>query len=232
MGVLDGVKVIEVAGIGPGPFAAMVLADLGADVVRVDRPAGGRGLQMGSPGTDVLARSRRSVALDLKAPEGRELAARPRPERRRAPRGLPARRRRTARVRTRRVPGPQRAPRLRPHDRVGPGRSERAQRAGHDLTYLRRDVGHRPARPHAADGHLHIAGSDATVRTDGLPVADGTARAVPQAHVHLRRARPRLGAPLHRPARQHGLEGRLQLPRNHRATELLLPSPDLLDVHG
>jgi alpha-methylacyl-CoA racemase len=73
MGVLDGVKVIEVAGIGPGPFAAMVLADLGADVVRVDRPAGGRGLQMGSPGTDVLARSRRSVALDLKAPEGREL---------------------------------------------------------------------------------------------------------------------------------------------------------------
>ena len=49
MGVLDGVKVIEVAGIGPGPFAAMVLADLGADVVRVDRPAGGRGLQMGSP---------------------------------------------------------------------------------------------------------------------------------------------------------------------------------------
>jgi alpha-methylacyl-CoA racemase len=73
MGVLDGVKVIEVAGIGPGPFAAMVLADLGADVVRVDRPAGGRGLQMGNPGTDVLARSRRSVALDLKAPEGREL---------------------------------------------------------------------------------------------------------------------------------------------------------------
>lgn len=73
MGVLDGVKVIEVAGIGPGPFAAMVLADLGADVIRVDRPAGGRGLQMGNPATDVLARSRRSVALDLKATEGCEL---------------------------------------------------------------------------------------------------------------------------------------------------------------
>ncbi len=75
MGVLDGVKVIEVAGIGPGPFAAMVLADLGADVVRIDRPAGGRGLQMGSPATDVLARSRRSVALDLKAPDGLELCS-------------------------------------------------------------------------------------------------------------------------------------------------------------
>ena len=83
MGVLDGVKVIEVAGIGPGPFAAMVLADMGADVLRVDRPAGGpRALQIGNPGKDVLARGRRSVALDLKSPEGLRGPARPR---RRAP---------------------------------------------------------------------------------------------------------------------------------------------------
>jgi alpha-methylacyl-CoA racemase len=70
MGVLDGVKVIEVAGIGPGPFAAMMLADMGADVLRVDRPAGGRGLSIGNASKDVLGRGRRSVALDLKSPEG------------------------------------------------------------------------------------------------------------------------------------------------------------------
>jgi len=73
MGVLDGVKVIEVAGIGPGPFAAMMLADMGADVLRVDRPAGGRGLSIGNASKDVLARGRRSVALDLKSPEGLEV---------------------------------------------------------------------------------------------------------------------------------------------------------------
>lgn len=73
MGVLDGVKVIEVAGIGPGPFAAMMLADMGADVLRVDRPAGGRGLSLGDPSKDVLARGRRSVALDLKSAEGLEV---------------------------------------------------------------------------------------------------------------------------------------------------------------
>ncbi|MHC1562113.1 CaiB/BaiF CoA transferase family protein [Actinomycetospora sp. C-140] len=69
MGVLDGVKVIEVAGIGPGPFAAMMLADMGAEVLRVDRPKGG-GLSLGDPRKDVLGRGRRSVALDLKSDEG------------------------------------------------------------------------------------------------------------------------------------------------------------------
>ena len=46
-GPLAGLKVVELAGIGPGPHAAMILADLGADVVRVDRPSGG--LQLGAP---------------------------------------------------------------------------------------------------------------------------------------------------------------------------------------
>ena len=73
MGVLDGVKIIEVAGIGPGPFAAMMLADMGADVLRIDRPAGGRGLSLGNETKDVLARGRRSVALDLKSPDGLEV---------------------------------------------------------------------------------------------------------------------------------------------------------------
>ncbi|WP_122819973.1 CaiB/BaiF CoA transferase family protein [Nocardioides pantholopis] len=65
-GPLRGVKVVEIAGIGPAPHACMILADLGADVIRIERPggspyAGGRG--------DLLNRGRPSVALDLKNPE-------------------------------------------------------------------------------------------------------------------------------------------------------------------
>ncbi|MFG2885216.1 CaiB/BaiF CoA transferase family protein [Streptomyces sp. NPDC048297] len=67
-GPLDGVRVVELAGIGPGPFAAMLLADLGADVVRVDRP-GGPGLGI-DPAHDVTNRNKRSVVVDLKTPDG------------------------------------------------------------------------------------------------------------------------------------------------------------------
>ncbi|MGA2951895.1 MAG: CaiB/BaiF CoA-transferase family protein [Caulobacteraceae bacterium] len=62
-GPLSGLKVLEFAGIGPGPFCGMLLSDLGADVVRIDRKGAGRG----SP-SDVTARGRRSVAMDLKSP--------------------------------------------------------------------------------------------------------------------------------------------------------------------
>lgn len=62
-GPLSGLKIIEFAGIGPGPFCGMLLSDLGADVVRIDRKGQGRG----SP-SDITARGRRSVGLDLKTP--------------------------------------------------------------------------------------------------------------------------------------------------------------------
>ena len=62
-GPLSGLKVLEFAGIGPGPFCGMLLSDLGADVVRIDR----KGASRSSP-ADVTARGRRSVALDLKSP--------------------------------------------------------------------------------------------------------------------------------------------------------------------
>jgi alpha-methylacyl-CoA racemase len=73
-GPLSGLRVVELAGIGPGPHAAMILGDLGADVVRIDRPsafAAG-----GSDGTvkDAMMRNRRVVTADLKSDEGRELA--------------------------------------------------------------------------------------------------------------------------------------------------------------
>ena len=64
-GPLRGVKVVEIAGIGPGPHACMILADLGADVIRIDRPGGGI---FGMGKKDLLNRGRPSVALDLKQP--------------------------------------------------------------------------------------------------------------------------------------------------------------------
>jgi len=69
MGPLKGVKVIEVAGLGPGPFCAMLLADLGADVLRVERSAK---FAIGNPKFDFLNRGKRSVVLDLKKKEGVE----------------------------------------------------------------------------------------------------------------------------------------------------------------
>jgi alpha-methylacyl-CoA racemase len=71
-GPLDGVRIVELAGIGPAPFAAMVLADLGADIVRVDRAGGGSGFAR----MDVMNRGRRSIAVDLKHPEGVEVVLR------------------------------------------------------------------------------------------------------------------------------------------------------------
>jgi len=67
-GPLSGLRVVEFAGIGPGPFAAMLLADMGADVVRIDRP----GTQHRP--TDVTLRGRRLVQLDLKKAEDVESA--------------------------------------------------------------------------------------------------------------------------------------------------------------
>lgn len=68
-GPLAGVRVVELAGIGPAPFATMSLADMGADVVRVERP-GGAEMSTAPPERDVLNRGKRSVALDLKDPAG------------------------------------------------------------------------------------------------------------------------------------------------------------------
>jgi len=66
MGPLSGVKVVELAGIGPAPFACMMLAELGAEVLRIERPGGG--LALGPPELELLNRGRRNVALNLKDP--------------------------------------------------------------------------------------------------------------------------------------------------------------------
>jgi alpha-methylacyl-CoA racemase len=73
MGPLNGLKVVEMAGIGPAPFAGMIFSDLGADVVRIDRP---RPPGRADPALDPLNRGRRSVVLDVKIELGRQAAMR------------------------------------------------------------------------------------------------------------------------------------------------------------
>ena len=68
-GPLSGYRIIELAGIGPGPFAAMMLADMGAEVIRVERTNAVRGPAPQTPHFDVLLRGRRNIALDLKHPD-------------------------------------------------------------------------------------------------------------------------------------------------------------------
>jgi alpha-methylacyl-CoA racemase len=70
MGPLAGVRILEIAGIGPGPFAAMMLADMGADLLRVDRAERVNPNPGEEPPADLLNRGRRSVGLDLKNPDG------------------------------------------------------------------------------------------------------------------------------------------------------------------
>ncbi|NBY12833.1 MAG: CoA transferase, partial [Actinobacteria bacterium] len=69
-GPLHGRRIIEIAGIGPGPFAAMMLSDMGAEVIRVERTQAVRGPAPDSAHWDVLLRGRRNIAIDLKSPDG------------------------------------------------------------------------------------------------------------------------------------------------------------------
>ncbi len=73
MGPLEGIRIIEIAGIGPGPFCGMMLSDMGAEVLRIDRAD-----RVREPGVsgDLLARGRKSVGVDLKSPRGVEVVLR------------------------------------------------------------------------------------------------------------------------------------------------------------
>lgn len=76
MGPLNGIKILEIAGIGPGPFAAMMLSDMGAEVLRVDRAQSVKGGTPSGPAADLLNRGRRSIGVDLKNAEGVETVLR------------------------------------------------------------------------------------------------------------------------------------------------------------
>ncbi len=75
-GPLSGIKIVELAGIGPGPFSAMLLADLGADIIRVDRAQQVNPAAFDRPNLDVMNRGRRSIGVDLKNPDGVETVLR------------------------------------------------------------------------------------------------------------------------------------------------------------
>lgn len=76
MGPLDGITIIEIVGLGPAPFAAMLLADMGANVIRIDRPGGGTFGGHDKPQLDLLNRGKRSVCVNLKTEEGVETVLR------------------------------------------------------------------------------------------------------------------------------------------------------------
>ena len=128
-GPLTGARIVELAGIGPGPFAAMMLSDMGAEVLRVDRAESVRDGDA-PPLWDVNARGRRSVGVDLKHPAGRDAVLRLveqadalidpfRP-------GVTER----LGIGPRRVSGARTETRLRTHDGVGPGRAVPRTRPG------------------------------------------------------------------------------------------------------
>ncbi|RJG08271.1 CaiB/BaiF CoA transferase family protein [Massilia cavernae] len=73
-GPLKGLKIVELAGLGPGPYCGMLLADLGAEVVQIDRPMGATAVYGIEPSRNILNRGRRSVVLDLKDPVARDQA--------------------------------------------------------------------------------------------------------------------------------------------------------------
>ena len=150
-GPLDGVRIVELGGLGPAPFAAMALADLGADVVRVVRPGQGGDGAIGR--FDVLNRNRDTIEVDCKVAAGRGDRARSRRRGRRLHRGLPARGLRAARDWVRPTPRAQSPAGVRPDDGMGPGRPLRRQ-AGHDITYAAMagaigHIGRRRTSPHA-----------------------------------------------------------------------------------
>ena len=126
---------IEIAGIGPGPFCAMMLADMGADVVRVDRASAVRGGDPDRPPLDLMARGRRSIGVDLKASQGLETVLSLVEGAEALLEGFRPGVGRAARHRPRRLPGPQPGSGVRPHDRLGPGRPY-ASAAGHDINYI------------------------------------------------------------------------------------------------
>jgi len=168
-GPLRGVKVVELAGIGPGPHACTILADLGADVIRIDRPGG---QLLGGGAQDLLTRGRPSVALDLKSPAAVETVLRLVAAADLFVEGM------RPGVTERLGVGPAeclaRNPRLVYGRMTGWGQEgPLAQSAGHDLTYiattgLLHGLGQDPARPHFPTNLLGDFGGGSTYLVIGL----------------------------------------------------------------
>ncbi|MEP9384406.1 CaiB/BaiF CoA-transferase family protein [Nocardioides sp. KR10-350] len=177
-GPLRGVKVVELAGIGPGPHACTILADLGADVIRIDRPGG---QLLGGGAHDLLTRGRPSVALDLKQPAAVETVLRLVGSADLLVEGM------RPGVAERLGVGPEvcleRNPRLVYGRMTGWGQDgPLAHAAGHDLTYIAttgvlHGLGQDPARPHFPVNLAGDFGGGSTYLVIGLLAALLEARA-------------------------------------------------------
>ncbi len=183
-GPLRGVRVVELAGLGPGPHACMILADLGADVVRIDRPGG----QVGTGGArDFLNRGRPSVALDLKHPDAVETVLRLVESADILVEGL--RPGVTERLGLGPVECHARNARLVYGRMTGWGQSgPLAQTAGHDIDYIAVTgalfgLGQDPARPHFPTNLVGDFGGGSTYLAIGLLAALLEARATGQGQV-------------------------------------------------
>ncbi|MFE6650109.1 CaiB/BaiF CoA transferase family protein [Nocardioides sp. NPDC057772] len=183
-GPLRGVKVVELAGIGPGPHACTILADMGADVIRVDRPGGN---VLGGGAGDLLTRGRPSIALDLKNPDAVETVLRLVESADVLIEGL------RPGVTDRLGLGPdtclERNPRLVYGRMTGWGQEgPLAQSAGHDLTYIAttgvlNGLGQDPARPHFPLNLLGDFGGGSTYLVMGILAALVEARTTGQGQV-------------------------------------------------
>ncbi|WP_344042959.1 CaiB/BaiF CoA-transferase family protein [Nocardioides panacihumi] len=177
-GPLKGVRVVEIAGIGPGPHGCQILADLGADVIRVERPGGGG---LGGGPDDLTTRGRPSVALDLKRPEAVETVLRLVETADVLVEGM------RPGVAERLGLGPDacrgRNPRLVYARMTGWGQSgPLAEAAGHDITYIATagalfGLGQDPARPHFPMNLLGDFGGGSTYLVIGILAALLEARA-------------------------------------------------------
>jgi crotonobetainyl-CoA:carnitine CoA-transferase CaiB-like acyl-CoA transferase len=131
MGPLHGLRIVEIAGIGPGPFCAMLLADMGAEVLRIERPAK---VSSGDARFDLLSRGRRCIAIDLKQPDGVATVLRLVEKADGLLEGFRPGVMERLGARARRLPRAQSPARLRTHDGLRPDRSARAgRRARHQL---------------------------------------------------------------------------------------------------
>ena len=183
-GPLRGVKVVEIAGIGPGPHGCQILADLGADVIRVERPGGGG---LGGGPHDLTTRGRPSVALDLKRPGATETVLRLVDTADVLVEGM------RPGVTERLGLGPEdclaRNPRLVYARMTGWGQSgPLAQAAGHDVTYIATagalfGLGQDPARPHFPMNLLGDFGGGSTYLVIGILSALVEARTSGQGQV-------------------------------------------------
>ena len=197
-GPLRGVKVVEIAGIGPGPHACMILADLGADVIRLERP-GGAGTAGGDRRTDLLTRGRPSVALDLKNPAAVQAALQLIESADVLIEGM--RPGATERLGL----GPDeclaRNPRLVYGRMTGWGQTGPwAHAAGHDMNYIAitgalHGLGQDPARPHFPSNLVGDFGGGSTYLVIGVLAALLEARAVRTGPGRRRRDRGRYDAP-------------------------------------